>query len=252
MRKIFLAIITILGISGCVQRQYVPTQSEMRKTNDVATVESAQGRFNRCQAEIVSPQQKNPKLLSSAEIVTKQVYYDKDDSSNKLELMSSSAKINDKQKNALLDVLAANQICRTGLKSDLGSFPSLLVVYENYYGEMDIVNAQLISKKITIGDANTQKAQLQAKAKTAYVAASSSLNSQYNAAINQEQQARQAEEMQRRAIASQYIMNQQAINAQQNIANQQMYQNQLNQINNNRPINTNCNRMGNTVNCTSY
>ncbi|HQT21000.1 MAG: hypothetical protein B7Y05_08190 [Polynucleobacter sp. 24-46-87] len=245
MKKIFLVIITILGISGCVQRQYVPTQSEIRKTNDVATVESAQGRFNRCQAEIVSPQQKNPKLLASAEIVTKQVYYDKEDSPNKLDLMSSSAKISDKQKNALLDVLAANQLCRAGLKTDLGTFPSLLVVYENYYGEMDIVNAQLISKKITIGDANTQKAKLQVKAKSDYVTASTNLNNQYNAAISQESQARQAEDMQRRAIASQYLMNQQAINAQQQI-------NQQNQINNSRPVNTNCTRMGNSVNCTSY
>lgn len=248
MNKLFWASIAFLSISGCVQRQYVPTQGEIRKSNSVAIVNAAQTNFKNCTASLTSPEQ-NPKTLAAIEIVNKQVYVEKDDSPNKLELMSSNAKLNEKQKTALLEVISASQKCRSGIKSDLSSFPTLSIVYENFYGDLDIVHAQLLSKKITIGEANTQKAQLQSKAKSAYTAATSNLDNQFNSAISQEQQARQADEMQRRALASQYLMNQQAINAQQNIANQQMLQNQQN---NNRVINTNCTRMGNSVNCSSY
>lgn len=243
MNKLFLAVITILGISGCVQRQYVPMQSEINKNNSINTVNAAQVNLKACQDGVRGSGQ-NPKTLAAIEIVDKQVIYANADSPNKLELMSSTAKINDKQKNALLESISAFQKCREGIKSDLRSFQTLAVTYENFYGEMDIIYAQLISKKITIGDANTQKSQLALKAKNAYTAATSNLDNQYNSAINQEQQARQAEEMQRRALATQYIMNQQAISAQQQI-------NQQNQINNNRPVNTNCYKMGNSVSCTS-
>lgn len=241
--KIIAVTLSIFIIAGCVQRQYVPTQSEINRSNSVATVNAAQNNRKMCIDNLRGSGQ-NPKTLAAIEIVEKQVIYWSDDSPNKLELMSSTAKINEKQKIALLEAISASQKCRAGIKSDLQSFQTLAVTYENFYGEMDIVYAQLISKKITIGDANTQKSQLALKAKTAYTAATSNLDNQYNSAINQEQQARQAEEMQRRALATQYLMNQQAISAQQQI-------NQQNQINNNRPVNTNCYRMGNSVSCTS-
>lgn len=243
MNKQLLAIIIILGISGCAQRQYVPTQSEINKNNSINLVNTAQINLKKCQDEVRGAGQ-NPKTLAAIEIVDKQVIYANADSPNKLELMASTAKINDKQKNALLESIAAFQKCREGIKSDLRSFQSLAVTYESFYGEMDVIYAQLISKKITIGEANTQKSQLALKAKNAYTAATTNLDNQYNAAINQEQQARQAEEMQRRALATQFILNQQAISAQQQI-------NQQNQINNNRPVNTNCYKMGNSVSCTS-
>lgn len=242
-KKIFSITVCLVGISGCAQHQYVPTQSEINKNNSINTVNAAQVNLKTCQDGVRGSGQ-NPKTLAAIEIVDKQVIYANADSPNKLELMSSTAKINDKQKNALLESISAFQKCREGIKSDLRSFQTLAVTYENFYGEMDIVYAQLISKKITIGDANTQKSQLALKAKTAYTTATSNLDNQYNSAINQEQQARQAEEMQRRALATQYLMNQQAISAQQQI-------NQQNQINNNRPVNTNCYKIGNSVNCTT-
>lgn len=243
MKKLFLAITTILSISGCIQRQYIPTQSEINKSNSVATVNTAQNNLKIC-TDSVRGSGQNPKTLAAIEVVDKQVIYANDSSPNKLELMSSTAKINDKQKNALLESISAYQKCRAGIKSDLQSFQTLAVTYDNFYGEMDIVYAQLISKKITIGEANTQKSQLISKAKTAYTTATSNLDNQYNSAISQEQQARQADEMQRRAIASQYLMNQQAISAQQQI-------NQQNQINNRTPVQTNCYKIGNSVSCTS-
>lgn len=239
--KLFLSAVLATLIIGCAPRQYVPTPTEVRRNYDVATVNTAQRNYSSC-VESLKNKQVDPKIAAAIEIVDKQIYFEKDDSPNKLELMSSTAKLNDKQRIALLEVVGAAQKCRAGILADLKSFPSLAITYENFFGDMDIVHAQLLSKKITIGDANTQKAQITSRAKSAYATAITNLDSQYNSAISREMEARQAEDRQRRALAAQYLMNQQLIN-------QQTIQNQLN--NNNRTINTNCTRIGNQVNCTS-
>ena len=75
------------------------------------------------------------------------------------------------------------------------------------------------------------------KLKSEYANGIAAMNNQYYQQVNQENQARQAEDMQRRAIAAQYLMNMQNINAAQQM--------------NNRPVTTNCNRFGNQVNCTT-
>jgi hypothetical protein len=209
---------------------------------------SAQSGYKACTENIRNPNV-NKKLASSAAIVDNDVLFRNDDSANKVSLMSSSAKLSENQKKALLEVISAGQECRSGIKQGMASFPALLPSYDNFFGEMDIVYANLISKKITIGQANQEKARLTAKAKTDYSAGIAAMVNQFRQQHNQEMQARQAEDMQRRAIAAQYLMNQQSINAAQQMNNQ----NQLNnQIINNKPVTTNCNKFGNQVNCTSY
>ena len=209
---------------------------------------SAQSRFKTCTENLRNPDV-NKKIASSVAIVDNEIFFQKDDSPNKVTLMASNTKLSETQKKALLELISASQECRNGIKQGLASFPALLPAYENFYGEMDIVYANLISKKITIGQANQEKAKLTAKAKTDYANGIASMDNQFRQQHNQEMQARQAEDMQRRAIAAQYLMNQQSINAAQQMNNQ----NQLNnQIMNNKPVTTNCNKFGNQVNCTSY
>lgn len=250
MKKILSSLICSIIIAGCVQRPYVPqmsqAQSEVERKKNL--LDSGQARFKAC-TENLRNTDSNKKLASSVALVDNEVLFREDNSPNKVALMSSNAKITETQKKALLELISASQECRNLVRQSLSSFPALLPSYENFYGEMDIVYANLISKKITIGQANQEKAKLLAKAKSEYASGISSMDNQFRQQHNQEMQARQAEDMQRRAIAAQYLMNQQQIQSQQNIANQQMLQNQ---INSNKPVTTNCNRYGNQVNCTSY
>ena len=250
MKKLSILTITLLILSGCVQRPYVPQMSPAQSNMESrkSQLASAQANLKSCGERMRNPEV-NKKIAQSYAIVDNSIFFEKEDSPNKLTLMSSDAKITEAQKKALLEVVAAGQECRSGMKQNLASFPALLPVYENFYGDMDIVYANLISKKITIGQANQEKAKIMSRSKTDYANGINSMNNQYAQQVNQENQARQAEDMQRRAIAAQFLMNQQSINAAQQMNNQ----NQLNnQIMNNKPVTTNCNRSGNQVNCTSY
>lgn len=243
LQVLLLSVVTLL--TGCAQQQYVsqrsPTQINMYLTQE--KIESGMAYLKACNENI-----RNPKIYSNyAEaymVVDSSVIFANDNSPNKVSLMASDAKITEPQKKALLVALSGAQLCREIIKDKFGSLPSLLSSFENSYGDMDIVYANLMSKKITIGQANQERAKLIAKAKNEYANAMASMNSQYNQQINQENQARQAENMQRRAIAAQYLMNQQAINAQQQI-------NQQNQLNNRRPVQTDCYSIGISVSCTS-
>ena len=250
-------VLLSMVLVGCVQRPYITqmTPAQSAKESSVTAVNSAMSRVSACSEGLRETKpafdgdKRDLSLAPSVNLIDKEVLFARDDSSNKVALMSSAAKINPAQKKALLDYIQANQKCRAIVRNELGAYPALVTVYENYYGDTDILYSKLISREITIGDANRQKAQLLSKLKTDYASVTGAMNDRFNAQINQEVQAAQADAAQRRAIAAQYLMNQQQIQSQQNIANQQNLQNQINM---NKPVTTNCNRFGNQVNCTSY
>ena len=256
-KTLSLLLGALVILSGCVQRPYVPQMSPTQSAREasVTAVNSTMSRVQACSEGLRETKpafdgdKRDLSLAPSVNLVDKEVLFAKDTDPNKVMLMSSSAKITPAQKKAFLDYIQANQKCRAIVRAELGGYPALVTVYENYFGDSDIMYSKLISKEITIGEANRQKAQLLAKLKTEYTTATGAMNDRYNAQINQEMQAAQADAAQRRAIAAQFLMNQQNINAAQQMNNQ----NQLNnQILNNKPVNTNCNRYGNQVNCTSY
>ena len=80
---------------------------------------------------------------------------------------------------------------------------------------MDVLYALLLKNKIKIGEANLEKSKLLSNLRQEYSTASQNLANRYIQQINQEIQAAQADWAQRRAIASQYLMNQQQINSRQ-------------------------------------
>jgi len=254
MKKLLIPLLLITSLlAGCAQRQYQPV-AQLQKENEFQAIKNSGERVNECadglRKEVPSFGKKtDPAVLAATNIVDSQILFYTDTSPNKIELMASTAKITPGQKQALLTHLAANQKCRELSRSEFKTFPSFLIVYENYYGDTDIIYSKLISREITIGEANREKSKLLAKSKTDANAAAERLNNQYNSAINQEVQAAQNDAAQRRALATQYLMNQQNINAQQQINNQNQFNNSINR---NKPVNTNCTRYGNQVNCTSY
>lgn len=248
--KLGLMTVTCM-LAGCVAKQYVPTQTELQRSKDIELVDAAQARFASCQENIINPKL-NPKIAAADKLVSNEVMIASEESTNRFDLMASNAKITDKQKTALIEVINANLGCYREIETALQNFPTLSIHYANLRTERDVIYANLINRKISIGEANTQLLTLVAKTKKAYVESINILNSNYQKNINQELIARDNRAAQDRAIATQLFINQQNINAQQNIVNQQLMQNQLNQLNNRRSINTNCSQIGNSVNCTSY
>lgn len=248
MKELFVVLgICLLTLAGCATRGNQTSATEVRRDIAMVNIRNGSERVIKCQDDLRKEsagkgEKIDPAVIVAIKLVDSQVLYYADSSPNKVELMSSTAKITPAQKQALLTYLAANQKCRQIARTEFSQYPSFLSVYNNYYGDTDVLFAKLISREITIGEANRQKSALLAKAQSDGNQASEKLANQFNAALNQEAQAAQADAAQRRAIAAQYLMNQQNINAQQQMNTQ-------NQINNNRFLNTTCNRLGDQVNC---
>lgn len=255
MKKItpllFAAISFLVGCANQIQPiTETSTQGERRLESAKRISTHEQSKLTKCSDNLRDPKV-NPATALAYKVVDSDIIFRNEDAPNKITLMTTTAKINKRQIAYLLESIQPFQKCRTQIKEGLSMYPILLAPYENYYGEMDVVYSRLISGQITIGEANRQKAALVLKATNENTTAQERLTAKYANESDKEMQGRQAvmqaqqaEDMQRRAIASQYLMNLQNINAQQ----QMNYQNQ---INNNRPINTNCTRYGNQVNCTS-
>ena len=152
--KLALIVAGILFEAGCVQRPYVPqmTPAQSARENSVNTVNSALSRVTACSEGLRETKpafdgdKRDLSLAPSVNLVDKEVLFAKDSDPNKVMLMSSTAKINPAQKKALLDYIQANQKCRAIIRSELGSFPALVTVYENYYGDTDIMYSKLISE----------------------------------------------------------------------------------------------------------
>lgn len=92
--------------------------------------------------------------LPYAPEIVENVLYIYDDNPNKLNLLSSSLKINDEQKRQLTEYLTAANKCRHPALNNLASYPKIIGVIKTFNNEMDVIYANLLAKKITIGQAN--------------------------------------------------------------------------------------------------
>jgi hypothetical protein len=218
------------ALFGCAKQYVQVSQSQSQMDIMRNSINESRSRANACLAKIGQ----NPDV----QLVYKSIIFENLNSPNKIELMTVASKITEMQKKELLTYIPLLQNCREVGKENLIDYPSLISIISRSNGDMDIVFADLISKKITIGEANKRKSEILIKANDDFTAAAGNM-------ANREKQAAQADAAQRRAIAAQFLMNQQNINAAQQMNSQ-------NQIYNNRPVKTTCNQYGSQVNCTSY
>jgi len=195
MKKLLILPIVLAAglLGGCAQRSNLPSMSPAQSEleNKKALAYAAQVEVKACQ-EGLRNLDTNRKVASAVNIVDSEVLFFADNSPNKITLMASSAKISEPQKKALLEYISANQECRNIIKQRLRTFPTLSPSYDTYYSELDIVYAQLISKQITIGQANQEKAKLLSKAKADYANGTAAIDNQFKQQYNQENQARQS------------------------------------------------------------
>jgi hypothetical protein len=230
MKTLPFLLILLFGLSACANYGQ-QRQTQAQKESDVLFSKKAEWikASNSCFDKVNS----NPDF----KIITTEILVDSESSPTKMVLMTSNAKLSDKQKKVFLEYLPVVQKCRAIDNQYQSYFPEAVAVNRGYFSDMDIIYAKLIAREITIGQANRERASRIAKVQADFVTAESNIGKRLEAQHYQEVQAVSAQDAQRRAIAAQYLMNQQNINAQQQM--------------NNRPVNTTCNRFGNQVNCTS-
>ena len=190
------------------------------------------------------------KQTEAAKIVISQILFVNQTSPNKFELMSSKAKINQAQKEALKTFLTQASTCRQpGISASSRIDAAYVGVINRYYSKMDTIYLALLDDKFTIGDANRAKDKAIQERATEFATADAQYIQKLQAMDNDEYAQRQRTA----AILLPYMMQQNAINSQnqQNLYNQQMQNIRVNTPVYIQPVTTTCQAVGNQVICNS-
>lgn len=197
----------------------------------------------------------NKELLDSplGQEVTKSILVMADDQPNKYDLFASKAKLNDAQRKSLKSYLLENEKCNKIMLDVAAGTPYGLPLAKRY-SERNIVFTKLLSGQMTIGEANLAREQLYIKSREEMTAVGKSIDEGFKNSHNAEVAA-DAESKRRLENAirenQRAQQQQQIINQNQQIINNQIQQNRVNSAPR-TPITTDCTKMGNTVNCTTY
>lgn len=104
----------------------------------------------------------NEKITNAphGQLVTNEVLFQNQNSENKLELLASKKKLNSKQIDSMKFVASESLKCRIQLKQSLASVPYFSGLTGYLSTQYDLLYAGLISKELTIGEANRKKLQI--------------------------------------------------------------------------------------------
>ena len=198
MKKFGSYLFFTLLTMGCAQ-QITPASQEQNnaKIFNAAIIQSAQ-RATQCLEEI----SKNP----SVQYVYATILFENPTSPNKIELLASTAKLADSQKKYLLEFYSQIQGCRPIITAGLSNYPSIISTFNRGFGDSDILFADLLAKRITIGEANTEKVKLIGKTIEDTTSAVAAIRIGYTTQYNQDMNRQEAEDNSKRAIAAGYLM----------------------------------------------
>jgi hypothetical protein len=245
MKSAFAALALVL-LAGCAansdQTQSNQTQAGRMADENRKLLADANATGNACAAALARTEE--------GKVVSDQILFGGATSQNKFELMSSKAKLNQIQKEALRTYLKGVPECRQPLSSAWARVdPAFAGASARYYSKMDAIYLALLDGKFTIGDANRAKDKAGQEQTTELSAADAQYMQKLQAMENDEYARRQRAA----AIMLPYLMQQNAINAQNQ---QNLYNQQMRNIRNNtpvyvQPVNTTCQAVGNQINCIS-
>ena len=240
MKSIFASLVLIF-LAGCATNSN-QTQAWHLNDSNKKLLEGARVAGSACGSALDQTE--------AGKIVINQILFDTPTSSNKFELMSSQAKLNQIQKDALKSYLTRVPECRQPLLAAYSRVdPVLAGVANRYYSKMDAIYLALLDDKFTIGDANRAKDKAIQERDSEFSAA----NAQYVQRLQAMDNDEYAQRQRNAAIMLPLLMQQNAINAQnqQNFYNQQMQNIRSNTPVYVPPVNTTCQAVGNQINCIS-
>ena len=106
----------------------------------------------------------------------------------------------------LLEFYSQIQGCRPIITAGLSNYPSIISTFNRGFGDSDILFADLLAKRITIGEANTEKVKLIGKTIEDTTSAVAAIRIGYTTQYNQDMNRQEAEDNSKRAIAAGYLM----------------------------------------------
>ena len=177
---------------------------------------------------------------------------------NKIRLMASNAKVTPSQAKLFLTAIPPIKECNDAMVKAYGNYPTIALVYEQLNNELDLVYANLIAQKITIGEANQSYQKLITNSDKDLQASIDALNRSYFDSTRR----MQANQDQMQYQANQRYMQEQAIQSSNNALLMGIGASMLQQYStpqlmappqNNFPTRTNCRSYApGTMNCTSW
>ena len=246
LRIAIASVFAMIILSGCetMPKQYEPQKSQAQLENERIrfTLTNAQASFKTCQDEI----KKSDLLLK----IYQDILLENDESPNKYTLLANKNKPNNEQIESLKESMPTITKCRPMLTKGYQSTPFITPTLK-FYNVLDAIYIKLIKGEMTIGDANEEIVKADGQRKLDWANTGFELDARFRAMHESEMQGRRQEA----AAMLPYLMQQQQI--QQMQQNQYMLQQQ--QIQNSilqkpvirTPIQTQCYRDGNYVNCTT-
>ena len=232
----------LLVLGGCAARQPQVTQAQQQFQDFSSRMVAAGISQTKCYDELA----KNPDVQKTfSEIIIQSPQ-----AANRFDLIGSNIKLSEAQKKVFKNYLSQIEVCKNEYLQNITGTP-FVTLTQGYYGAMDIVHANLLSGKSTIGQASTSKMELNTKHNADFQAIAANIRLYYENSNAAELNKIAAEDDARRSYWA---------NAMQGMGqafrnNAQYYQNQNNQlINNNQnraPTTTRCNQWGSQINCTS-
>lgn len=241
-----MKLVTLVGlastilITGC-QNMGQPRQTQAQITSDAISQRIGAGarESTQCIEQVNS--------TPSGQKVRNEVLFYNTDDSKRFELSASKAKINKSQKLALSEYASEATKCRKYALDATSGLPQHSVLI-SYYSKLDQIYVGLLAGDMTIGEANKKKTVAYADFQSGINSANNEVQQNLNNAHNQEVGQRQRNA----AMLLNYMQGQQVINQNQQLINQNQQAITNQQLQNTKPLNTNCTKYGNQVNCTTY
>jgi hypothetical protein len=155
MKKYFISMLCLMTLASCGGGNYqqvstAPKLTPAEKLADtyVEAVKVANQKTKQCSDSI--------QATDEAKLVHKEVLFAGQKDPNAKDLMLSKQRLNSKQSAALQKFMIEQKSCRSIRLNALDKTPYLPSVWLDFYKKSDDLGAQLLNKKITIGEANQQ------------------------------------------------------------------------------------------------
>lgn len=217
------------------------TQAQIEFERISETLSSAKAKFDECKKSI----SENNSIKTVNELILKDQNDDR-----KLEFLTSKKIITKEYKLAIKEAFPISNKCRgIALEGIAKAHTDLANVQANGYASFDFIMVDVINDKIkTISELNRKYLEALSTYNSNWDEVEKRVTSYLEQQHSAELQGRRVEQQQRKNVTSTAIQN--WMNAQQLFNKSLSQQNYINQAT--KPTYTNCNVVGNTVNCSSY
>ena len=157
-KQLLAAILATVGMVGLAYSQNAIFQAAPEPSVR-QQISEAQKQFTNCINQT--------KKSDAAKVVNNELFEIAPKSDHKMNLFTTENKITDEEAKALMAYLASTNECRA--ISSHFPVPELAGIYQSFYSQVDVVYQNLLTRKISIGEANKEKYELMQTAQSQWI-----------------------------------------------------------------------------------